>query len=218
MRSKTKRLVRGVGINDADYVTTITSYTRNSNGKRIAKNEWRCPFYEVWGAMLARCFSKRLQQKYPTYQECILFEDWKYFSKFKSWMETQDWQGKQLDKDILVKGNKLYSPETCVFVTRKVNTFMTEADSIRGKFLIGVYFNKDRKKYISMISESNKSVNLGSYDREEDAHLAYCKRKFENSKLLIKEENVDDKVAKAIISRYETQLNEAIKLAQHNNS
>lgn len=49
---------------------------------------------------------------------CSVCEEWLTFSNFKRWMEQQDYEGKALDKDLLVSQNKTYSSETCVFVPR----------------------------------------------------------------------------------------------------
>lgn len=107
-----RRLVYGVGVNDADYMLKPTV-----NGRREC-----CPFYQKWKSMLERCYSDKNFKKYPSYIGCTVCYEWLIFSKFKSWMENQDWKGKQLDKDIRVKGNKIYSPETCSFVSHAVNT------------------------------------------------------------------------------------------------
>lgn len=95
--------VRGVGINDS-----ITPIHTVVNGKRAM-----CPFYRVWSNMLDRCYGNSELNGYDSVSIC---EEWLTFSNFKIWMEKQDWQGKQLDKDILSKGgSKTYSPSTAMF-------------------------------------------------------------------------------------------------------
>ena len=76
--------------------------------------------------MLQRCYSESHLVRQPTYKGCSVCEEWLTFSNFKSWMEQQDWEGKQLDKDLLVYKNKIYSPETCVFVSSVINSFFVE--------------------------------------------------------------------------------------------
>ena len=101
-----RSIVAGVGINDADY--------------GIAG----CPFYNRWLGMLQRCYGKAMQRLNPSYVGCSVCDEWLRFSVFKAWMEKQDWVGMELDKDILVLGNKVYSPATCVFVTPKTNSLV----------------------------------------------------------------------------------------------
>lgn len=137
-------LLHGVGIKDVDYNVYKTG---SVDGKR--KVLWHCPFYKTWSRMLERCQSEKLHVKYPTYRGCSFISNWVYLSNLKAWMETQDWEGKQLDKDLLVPGNKLYSPETCVFVDQRVNTFITESTSARGKFMIGVSYEKSSNRFVA---------------------------------------------------------------------
>ena len=94
--------------------------------------------------MLARCYSAKFQEHCPTYTGCTVAEDWLKFSNFKDWMEKQQWEGKQLDKDILFEGNKVYGPDTCVFVSPMVNTFTIDSGAARGKWLIGVLAQGNR--------------------------------------------------------------------------
>ena len=117
------RLVCGVGINDADYKVELKRVVGRVNGKPIREIDWICPFYYKWRNMLVRGYSRKLKDRHKTYEECYVCEEWLRFSNFKAWMEQQDWEGKQLDKDLLVIGNKLYSPSTCCFVSRQVNSF-----------------------------------------------------------------------------------------------
>lgn len=117
MKTKNKRLVYGVGNNDADYVVEKREEIGYVGGKRRRKLMWVCPYYQTWKDMIKRCYSTKCQEKFPTYKGCSVSADWHTFSNFKAWMEKQNWEGKQLDKDILIEGNKVYSPETCVFVS-----------------------------------------------------------------------------------------------------
>lgn len=196
MRKKNK-LVCGVGINDADYVVQP-----EINGKRIT-----CPFYRVWQDMLKRCYSKKLQAKYPTYIGCIVCDEWLTFSNFKSWMETQDWVGKQLDKDLLVVGNKIYAPETCVFVARMTNTFILDHGADRGEWPIGVTFDKWVGKFRAQCSNpfGNTAYEIRGYisyfNCPNAAHLAWKKRKHELA-LQLADLQTDERVAKALRERY----------------
>jgi hypothetical protein len=120
------RLVYGFGINDADYVV----YPK-VDGKRI----W-CPFYKAWRNMLMRTYSPHEHARYPTYIGTTVCEEWKSFMAFRKWMETQPWQGNQLDKDFL--GHKHYSPETCVFIPGWLNSLFLDSGAARGDLPLGV--------------------------------------------------------------------------------
>ena len=135
--------------------------------------------------MLQRCYSERSKIKNPTYKDCYVCEEWLYFSNFKSWMETQDWKDKHLDKDLLVCSNKVYSPKTCCFVTREINQFLTKSNNSRGSYPLGVSYmvkQKDRpsvraKPFISMISKGGMSNFLGYYETPEQAHRSWQRAK-----------------------------------------
>lgn len=199
----TSKLVYGVGINNADYVVKKWETVGYVKGKRKRRKVWECPFYRAWTNMLKRCFSIKYQERQPTYIGCSVSEEWKTFSNFKSWMERQNWQGKQLDKDLLFEGNKVYSSNTCVFVTRMVNSFTVDCKASRGDWMIGVCWNKRAEKFMSRCRNpfTNKREHLGYFDSELDAHKAWLKRKLELAHDLAAIQT-DPRVAKALISRY----------------
>ena len=200
---KKKKLRYGVGLNDADYVVKINEITVYENGKRKWKLIWECPFYRRWVNMLSRCYSTNYKQKFPTYEECHVCEEWLTFSNFKAWMETQDWEGKQLDKDILFPGNKIYSPHNCVFVSSRTNLFITDSGASRGDFLIGVSLSVSGRRFIAKCKDSSGRLkHLGMFDTELEAHKAWLAFKLEQAKILAAEQS-DPRVAKALIERYE---------------
>ena len=153
--------------------------------------------------MLERCYSKKYQEGKPTYKGCTVSKEWHTFSNFKSWMEKQDWEGKQLDKDILIKGNKVYSSDTCVFVTEMVNTFTLDSKSARGEWLIGVHWHKATKKYQTNCSNpfTKKKEHLGLFTCEQQAHQAWLNRKNELAHELASIQT-DPRVAEALRKRY----------------
>lgn len=79
--------------------------------------------------MLERCYSEKLLESNPSYIGTSVCSEWLYATAFKEWMEKQNWQGKSLDKDIIVPGSKLYSPDTCAFVSQATNLFVTARDA-----------------------------------------------------------------------------------------
>lgn len=200
---KVKKLVRGVGINDADYVTERKETIGYVNGKQKLKLIWFCPFYRAWANMLARCYSIKTQERQPTYKGCSITEEWKTFSVFKKWMISQDWVGNHLDKDLLIEGNEVYSPETCVFVTQTVNSFTTDRSAARGEFLIGVSWHKSAGKFQSKCSNpfTKKEEYLGYFAHEQEAHEAWLKRKLELAYELAAIQT-DSRVAESLINRY----------------
>lgn len=208
---KPKKLVYGVGINDANYVVVKRETISYVAGKRKMRAVWRCQYYQAWDNMLKRCYSAELQERQPTYKGCSVTEDWLTFSNFRAWMETQDWEGKHLDKDLLFEGNKVYSPETCVFVTRSVNNFTTDRGAARGEWLIGVSWDKTSGKFRSQCCNpfTKKQEHLGLFDSEQEAHNAWKKRKLELAHELAAIQT-DPRVAKALIDRYSKQrINDA---------
>lgn len=199
----TQKLVYGVGINDADYVVMKRETIRYVNGKRKQRLVWVCPYYRTWKGMLERCYSDKYQETHPTYIGCSVSEDWWRFSNFRSWMEKQDFEGNQLDKDLLFEGNKVYSSETCVFVTSSVNSFTIDCRASRGEWLIGVCWNKREGKFKSSCSNpfTKKQEYLGYFTCQVEAHQEWLKRKLELATLLAAEQ-ADERVAKALVERY----------------
>lgn len=127
-KNKTNKLVQGVGHNDYPGRTHDTV-----NGKQVVEK-----FYKLWLAMLMRCYNKGTQERQPRYVGCVVCEDWKSLSKFKDWFDLHYVDGWALDKDLLNKDNKVYSPENCVFIPTPLNNFLTEYTAKRGECMIGV--------------------------------------------------------------------------------
>ena len=167
---KNIRLVFGVGINDAPYKTHI-----KINGKRV-----ECPFYSKWHGMLKRSYYQPYKDKNTTYKDAIVCDEWLTFSNFKAWMTDQDWRSKELDKDLLKQGNKCYSPDTCVFVSKEVNSIIVSNSKTVGALKAGVCLRKDlsKNRFKSSCSHNGKPIHLGYYETEDEAHNAYCTHKY----------------------------------------
>lgn len=193
------RLIYGVGVNDIDYVAQ--KFTTIDKKDVLV---WVCPFYSRWKSMLARCYSKKEQQAKPAYKGCSVCKEWLTFSNFKAWMEKQEWEGKSLDKDLLVRGNKVYSPDTCIFIDQRVNTFLTESTATRGDYPIGVNFRQSSGKFAASCRDitTSKRKHIGYFSCPNEAHKAWLAFKLEQAKILAVEQT-DPRVAKALIERYE---------------
>lgn len=130
--------------------------------------------YNIWANLLKRCKDEKVIKINPTYKDITVCEEWRDFQNFAQWCED-NWkpymEGWQLDKDILVKNNKTYSPETCCFVPQEINKTFTKSNKKRGDLPIGV--GKNYNKYISQIKTSGKVRFLGSFDTLEEAFQAY---------------------------------------------
>lgn len=134
--------------------------------------------YETWRGMLTRAYSIDYQKKHSTYMYCTVCEEWHNYQNFAKWYDENYYEvnGEQmcLDKDILVKGNKVYSPETCVFVPQRINKLSLKHDSKRGSAPLGCYYREDCNKYeVYCQTGTKKRNNLGMYDSDKEAFQVY---------------------------------------------
>ena len=133
--------------------------------------------YTLWRDMLKRCYSDTYQKKYPTYIGCKMSDKFKSYEYFYEWCHKQigfGVKGWQLDKDLLVKGNKVYSESTCVFIPKEINQLLTKRASSRGEHLIGVCWDKRHKAFKAQVGKNKgKQENLGYYNTEIEAFNAY---------------------------------------------
>lgn len=141
--------------------------------------------YGVWQGMLQRCYDVKLHKRYPTYIGCSVCEEWLYFQNFAEWFEENYKEGLQLDKDLRVRGNKIYSPETCCFVTNKVNNLfhINKTKNKRG-LLTGVTIQDGR--YRAQCNTGSGSRHIGYFDTEKEARDAYLKVKTKHVESVIK--------------------------------
>lgn len=161
-------MVLGVGI-------LGNKYPSKNNGKHLKE-------YKTWNSMLRRCFDEKYKTNEPSYENVICCKDWLNYENFYEWIHSQTnfdkWQNNswwQIDKDILVKGNKIYSPDTCCLVPINVNELFTNRANHRGDFPIGVSINKKTNKYIAECHNpfTNKKERIGTYSTAEKAFQAY---------------------------------------------
>jgi hypothetical protein len=88
--------------------------------------------YITWQSMLQRCYDGKYQQKYPTYKECTVCDDWHNLQVFAEWFEENYKENCALDKDVLLKGNKIYNPENCTFIPQEINKLFIKSNQARG--------------------------------------------------------------------------------------
>ena len=198
-----KKLVWGVGVNDLPYKTQVYEEVTENGGKRSWKTVFKCKYYTAWVNMLKRCYSEKFLESKPSYIGTSVCNEWVYASEFKKWMEQKDWSGKSLDKDIIVPGSKLYSPETCAFVLQATNLFVTASDASRGDYPLGVSLYKRTGKYQAKCGNpfSEKQESLGYFLTPKEAHEAWRKRKHELAQLVAARES-DPRVVEALKRRY----------------
>lgn len=188
-----RKLIYNVGFTDVAY----SVYFQSEQG------EVMCPYFKVWKHMLDRCYDKKLHKRRPTYSNCTVSEEWLIFSNFKNWMIQQDWQDNELDKDLLYKGNKHYSKETCCFISPYLNTLLLTCKASRGKYKLGVTYKEKNKKYVAQCNVKDKPKHLGYFNTEDEAHTKYCKVKA-NYFLEIAEHQSDLRIKNALIHRANT--------------
>lgn len=152
-------------------------YIGNSKSKENGKKK---DSYNMWNGMLERCYSKKYQEKYSTYIDCSICEEWHSYEFFEKWYNENYYkigsEKMNLDKDILFKKNKLYSPNTCCIVPQTINKLFTKTDKLRNG-LIGTYLTKNGKYLSQCQTESKTNKGLGLYSTELEAFIIYKKEK-----------------------------------------
>ena len=173
------------------YDKTVMKVGRLGEGKyKIRENNKPMLIYTQWRSMIQRCYSPLELEKRPTYRDCTICEEWLNFQNFAKWYEnnyyTVNDEIMNLDKDILHKGNKIYSPNNCIFTPKDINTLIVKNDAVRGKYAIGTHYDKDRNKFKAQctihINGKRYNKNLGRYNTEIEAFNAYKKFKEQHIK------------------------------------
>ena len=146
--------------------------SRDENGKKT-----KC--YTTWKGMHERCYDPKCQEKHPTYKGCTVDKRWHNYQEYAKWhIENYyeiEGQIMTLDKDILCKGNKVYSAETCIFVPQFINSLFTKSNKIRGEYPIGVY--KQGDKFKAQLNKGKDNQHLGTFNTAIEAFQAYKQAK-----------------------------------------
>lgn len=188
--SNPKMLMYGVGFNSGGRYST-----REGGKYTIACQTWR--------DMFRRCYCAKTQARQPTYKDCSIADDWHDFQVFAEWHETHDYSalGYDLDKDLLFKGNKKYSKETCCFVPRALNSLLTNRKAARGDLPQGVCFHKGTGRFAASIRINGKRKHLGLFDCPNEAYKSYkaAKEAYVRVSAIEWKGLIDEKVFNALI-------------------
>lgn len=146
----------------------------NSGGKYKAEiRNVSTKEYTVWDGMLRRCYNEKERNKFPSYKDVTVCEEWKDFQNFAEWYENNHIEGFELDKDILFKGNKIYSPSTCCFVPREINILFSNSLKTTRTYPLGVHYETRSGKFVAQIHIHKKSKFLGRFNTPEEAFEVY---------------------------------------------
>lgn len=185
--------VQGIGyLGDGDY----TRAHKGTNSKTIE--------YQTWQGMLERCYDTKYLEKFPTYIGCSVCEEWLNFQNFAEWYTKHKFYscGYQLDKDLLVSGNKIYSPSTCTLLPQELNSLLTTRELHKGLYPTGVTFNKKEKKFKSQLSVNGRRKCLGTFNTAEEASNKYLseRAKYLEEKVVLYKGKIEPKAIKALVT------------------
>ena len=192
-------LVYGVGVSGIKYPSKL-------NGRNTRE-------YDLWHSMLQRCYSDTYKNKYPTYEGCKCSENFKSYEYFYEWCHKQIGFGVadfELDKDLLVKGNKVYSENVCVFIPSEINSLLTKRTASRGNHLIGVCWSNANKAFVAQVRKNKgKREWLGCFNTELEAFNAYkqAKESFVKEQANNWKSQIDERAYNALMS-YEVNVND----------
>lgn len=203
---RSNKLLYGVCVNNVDIC---------HNGK--IPHRW----YVIWSSVLMRVYSTKYHKKKPTYADYILHEDWKYSANFKRWFDEQSVrEGHHLDKDLLVHGNKIYGPDTCVFVPPALNNLFGDCWSGRRDTPLGVGHRGDGKRFVARVRLDSRMVHLGHYGTPEEAQRAYNRAKhahcLDKAKGYLESGEIDQRIHDAVVVKagilFSDQQNEDLRI------
>lgn len=166
-RHKSRTGVAGVGFSTSNIPTKV--------------NKKHTPEYVMWREMLRRCYSAKFKEKFPCYDDCFVSIEWHDFKNFYNdltkmfgYENIKLGRKYNLDKDLLLKGNKVYSKDTCCILPQEINKLITLRKSKRGDFPIGVHFSKSKGKFVAQVSVNGlKQMHIGCFNDVDSAFLAY---------------------------------------------
>lgn len=184
---------------------TVLGVGYNSGGKHmVIVNGKKSLPYRTWYNMLTRCYGRKSHSQSPTYTGCYVSNDWLDYQCFADWYVNQNHYSAsyELDKDLLVSGNKVYSPNTCCLIPSELNLLMTDRANHRGAYPVGVMFHRGSGRFIARISNNGKRIHLGMFDDPTDAYDSYvsAKEKYVKGKAAEWSDRIDDRVFQALMN------------------
>lgn len=183
---KKKKPLYGFGVNDLDDITTNDTA------------------YRLWRGIIKRCYDESTQEKNPQYKGCWVCDEWRYLSNFKRWFNEnyiEDWA---IDKDILIKGNRCYSPATCCFVPPAINSVFASLKSRNTSLPLGVSYSKRLHKYRVDLTRDGNDLYFGLFTDIERAFAVYKEAK--------------EKHIRELADRYKDKLNPRVYKVMYNYS
>ena len=168
---KSSTLICGVGTNDVPFKVS------NSEGYK-----GKYPLYNLWAGVLRRCNDWDLN-KHPTYKGVLSSKEFESLHLFILAMKDKYVPEYSLDKDLLIRGNKIYSTNTVIFIPKEINNFLVKNDINRGNKLLGVSIHTHGRLQ-AQIKLDGKGTNLGLFDNELEAHQAWQSAKIKQAKVL----------------------------------
>lgn len=197
------------------YYPSVYDIGITGNKYCLESNYSKTKEYATWTRILQRCFIKTLSNnKNVSYQEATCCEEWLLYENFYEWLHSQPnfdkWLNEdyEIDKDIIIKGNKVYSPKTCCLVPYYINTLFIKRTALRGDCPIGVV--KRGKKYVARCKSINKKlIHIGCFSTPEEAFNAYKKYKENIIKQIAEIEYSQDNITKECyeaMMKYEVEI------------
>lgn len=191
--------------NDNQEINLIHGVGVKSKGKyKTYANGRQTRVYNTWRRMIARCYCPKTQEKSPSYLGCTVDERWHNFQAFAEWYEGRKYSDMdyQLDKDILKRGNKIYSPDTCCLVPQELNGLIVSRHTGDEPYPQGVYFQRAINKFSSRISVNGRKRHLGCFLTADDAYKAYviAKEAYVKEKALEWQDRIDTVAFEALMN------------------
>lgn len=189
-------MIYGVGVNDFTYAAKI-------EGKMVKQ-------YTLWVSMLERCYNDKFQKKHPTYIGCTASYNFKHYTYFFEWCQNQigfGTTGSTLDKDLIIKDNKIYSEDSCIFLPQQLNKLVTKRQLYRGLLPIGV--TKSGNNYKVRCNVNGSENYLGVFSTVESAFQTYKTFKEAHIKELAEKykDTIDPRAYQALMN-YEVDIND----------
>ena len=172
-------------------------YKSHANGEKTQS-------YIKWFSMMTRCYDKKQLNRRTKYEEVTVCDEWHNFQNFAAWYYDQDCDESSycLDKDILIEGNMIYSPDACCLIPAQINTLLTVNRRANRTLPLGAMLDKRDGRFQSKISFDGENIHLGRFATAQEAHEAYvvAKESHVRDKAVEYRDRISDKVFEALMS------------------